>query len=153
MSSRRERDRARAEDKAAADPEWQRTSRDIEGRGGSLKLPATWSKRDLHVRTHEAVAKATRVLHEAATAPTLDLTEWERWQMADNLAALQQQLAAVQHRLGRPTGLQVAVTNNGQHGHAHSCAFCGRAFTARKDAAYCSNACRQRAYRQRGGAQ
>jgi hypothetical protein len=39
-------------------------------------------------------------------------------------------------------------------GHSHTCAACGRLFTgARADTRYCSNACRQRAYRQRGGAQ
>jgi hypothetical protein len=32
----------------------------------------------------------------------------------------------------------------------HRCE-CGQSFTAREDARYCSNACRQRAYRQRGG--
>jgi hypothetical protein len=34
----------------------------------------------------------------------------------------------------------------------HTCEQCGRRFTGvRSDAVYCSNACRQRAYRQRGG--
>jgi predicted nucleic acid-binding Zn ribbon protein len=37
-------------------------------------------------------------------------------------------------------------------GHVHACEVCGRRFTGvRADARYCSNACRQTAYRQRQG--
>jgi hypothetical protein len=52
-----------------------------------------------------------------------------------------------------PTPLQTAVTTNGpveDRGHTHTCTVCGRRFTGvRSDAQYCSNACRQRAYRDR----
>ena len=34
-------------------------------------------------------------------------------------------------------------------GHVHACACCGRFFIARKDALYCSNACRVAASRKR----
>jgi len=51
--------------------------------------------------------------------------------------------------------LPVAVTEDApvlDRGHVHACAVCGRRFAgSRSDARYCSNACRQRAYRQRGG--
>jgi hypothetical protein len=158
MPTRRERDQARAEKLAAEDPEWQKTAADIEARSGSYKLPKTWSKRELHVRAHEAVNRATLVLTEAVTEHrTLDLDEWARWGMAENLAKLRRRVAQVEERLGASAGIQVAVTGNGQpgtldHGHTHACAACGRAFTGvRTDARYCSNRCRQRAYRERGG--
>jgi hypothetical protein len=53
---------------------------------------------------------------------------------------------------GPPTRLPVTPAEVQDLGHVHACATCGRRFTgARADARYCSNACRQRAYRQRDG--
>ncbi len=146
MPTRRERDRSRAEKLAAQDPEWQALKATIETRKGSLKLPQTWSKRELHIRAHEAVARASHILTEARNVSGLDLDEWARFQMADNLATLRKLVVQVEERLGRPPESQVAVTAR------HRCTACGRAFTGvRSDARYCSGACRQRAYRQRGG--
>jgi len=48
-------------------------------------------------------------------------------------------LVAARRRAARQTRMQ------------HACAVCGQAFTGRRDAATCSPACRQKAYRQRQG--